>query len=77
DVTAVGLSAVYTFFDPAQSARGLGVYAILAQIEWTKRLALPHLYLGYWIDGHPKMHYKNHYRPIECWREGRWQQLAV
>lgn len=77
DVTAAGLSAVYTFFDPAQSARGLGVYAILAQIEWTRRLALPHLYLGYWIDGHPKMNYKIHYRPIECWREGHWQQLAI
>ena len=33
DFTATGLSAVYTFFDPAAPARGLGTCAILRQIE--------------------------------------------
>ncbi len=76
DVTPAGLSAVYTFFDPAQRSRGLGTFAILAQLDWARRLALPHLYLGYWIDGHPKMDYKRRFRPAEVLGERGWTPLA-
>jgi arginyl-tRNA--protein-N-Asp/Glu arginylyltransferase len=72
DVVANGLSAVYTFYDPDQPRRGLGMFAILSQIQWALRAGLPHLYLGYWIDGHPKMHYKTDYRPIELLQDGKW-----
>src|SRR5579863_5637416 len=58
DITSSGLSAVYTFFDPDEGARSLGSYAILRQIELARERALPHLYLGYWIQNHPKMDYK-------------------
>jgi arginyl-tRNA--protein-N-Asp/Glu arginylyltransferase len=76
DVTAVGLSAVYTFYDPDAQARSLGVFCVLQQIEWAKRMNLPHVYLGYWLDGHPKMDYKQNYRPLEIVRGGQWQRLA-
>lgn len=33
-----GLSAVYTFFDPDEHRRSLGVYSILNQIEYVKTL---------------------------------------
>ena len=72
DVTAVGLSAVYTFFDLEESARSLGTFAILQQIQWARRAALPHLYLGYWIQGHRKMDYKRRYRPLEYFDGRRW-----
>lgn len=72
DRLSSGLSAVYTFWDPVESHRGLGVFAILSQIEAVRQEGLPYLYLGYWIDHHPKMHYKIHYRPIELFRDGRW-----
>jgi arginyl-tRNA--protein-N-Asp/Glu arginylyltransferase len=72
DVTSLGLSAVYTFYEPELPKRSLGVFAILSQIQWAAREGLPHLYLGYWIDGHPKMHYKTQYRPLEMLRDGRW-----
>ena len=75
DVVSSGLSAVYTFFDPDLRKRSLGVFAILNQIEWARRSGVPHLYLGFWIDGHPKMAYKTDYRPIEILRDGRWQQF--
>jgi len=67
-----GLSAVYTFFDPDSSWRSLGALAILWQISEVKRLGLSWLYLGYWIDGSPKMAYKSEYHPIEQYRGGRW-----
>ena len=72
DVTNGGLSAVYTFYQPGASRRSLGVFAILTQIQWALREKLSHLYLGYWIEGHPKMHYKIEYRPIELLRNGQW-----
>ena len=48
--------------------RGLGTLAILRQIEWARRERRRHLYLGYWIDGHPKMDYKRRFRPLEAVR---------
>ncbi|MBL0028208.1 MAG: arginyltransferase [Rhodanobacteraceae bacterium] len=77
DVTPIGLSAVYTFFDPDMASRSLGVFCILQQIAWAGRMGLPHLYLGYWLDGHAKMGYKQHYQPLELLREGHWQRLPT
>lgn len=68
-----GMSAVYTFFDPALARRSLGAYAILWQIEETRRRGLEWLYLGYWIEASPKMRYKGEYRPQERLIDGRWQ----
>lgn len=65
DVLPDSLSAVYTFYEPEQSARSLGTFAILTQIEHARQLGLPHLYLGFWLDGHPKMDYKRNFRPLE------------
>ena len=74
DATETGLSAVYTFFDPTLPQRSLGVFAILKQIEFCRQLGLPHLYLGFWLDGHPKMAYKAGYRAQQrLARDGTWQ----
>lgn len=70
-----GLSAVYTFFDPAREKDSLGVYGVLWQIELAKRLELPYLYLGYWIEASRKMAYKKQYPPLEGLVDGRWQVL--
>ncbi len=68
-----GLSAVYTFFEPDIVDRSLGTYAILCQIEACRKRELGHLYLGYWISGHPKMEYKASFRPLEVLIDGQWQ----
>ena len=75
DLLPDGLSAMYTFFDPQAQARGLGVYAVLWEIEETRRLGRPYLYLGYWIRECAKMAYKRDYRPLEALRDGRWAAL--
>jgi len=77
DHTDVGLSAVYTFFDPDLSSRSLGTAAILFQIERARALGLTYLYLGYWIRDSRKMAYKIDYRPIELWQDGQWRRLAA
>ncbi len=74
DVLPQGLSAVYTFYAPEHPERSLGTCAILHQIELARAQHLPHLYLGYWIDGHPKMDYKARFRPLERLRDGMWKR---
>lgn len=73
DFCASGMSAVYTFFDPDESARGLGSFAILSQLRIAREQDLDYLYLGFWIAGHPKMDYKMRYRPIEILDQGQWK----
>ena len=67
-----GMSAIYTFFDPDCGKRSLGVFAVLWLIEETRRRAMPHLYLGYWIKQCQKMNYKLDYKPIEMFVNNYW-----
>lgn len=75
DFCPSGLSAVYTFFDPDDADRGLGTFAILSQLRLARERDLAYVYLGFWIDGHRKMHYKTRYRPLEVLRGGAWVEL--
>ena len=77
DLAAGGLSSVYTFYDADLSHRGLGTFAILSQINLARKLKLPHVYLGYWIDQHAKMHYKAKFQPLEIQLAGVWQRQVA
>jgi arginine-tRNA-protein transferase len=67
-----GISMVYSFYDPDQPARSLGTYMILEQVDYARRLGLPFVYLGYWIDGSRKMRYKNRFQPQEHLTSKGW-----
>ena len=67
-----GLSAVYTFYDPAYRKRSLGIYSILIQINEVTKQGLDWLYLGYWIADCTKMNYKNQFDHIEYYSNNKW-----
>ncbi len=76
DAMPGALSAVYTFFDPRESARSPGVFAILFQVEEARRRGMDWVYLGYWIEACRKMRYKDEYRPLEYFHDGEWVRSA-
>jgi arginine-tRNA-protein transferase len=67
-----GCSAVYSFFDPDQPRRSLGTWLVLQLIDGMRDAGLPYVYLGYWIDGSPKMRYKARFRPLEALTANGW-----
>jgi arginine-tRNA-protein transferase len=72
-----GLSMIYSFYEPDQGRReGLGNYIILDHIRRAAAEGLPYVYLGYWVQGSPRMQYKVRYRPLErLGREG-WARFS-
>ena len=65
DILGDGLSMVYSFFDPDMPARSLGTFLILDHIRRAGWRGLPHVYLGYWVQGSRKMDYKARFQPQE------------
>jgi arginine-tRNA-protein transferase len=76
DVLADGLSMVYSFYDPDFVDRSLGTMMILDHIARAKRMGLPHVYLGYWVEGSTKMGYKSRFLPQERLLPGGWQRIG-
>lgn len=73
DLMSDGLSMVYSFFNPAADKRSLGTFMILDHIQRTRQLGLPHVYLGYWVKGSAKMHYKTRFQPQEHLTPRGWE----
>lgn len=75
DIMADGLSMVYSFFDPELSRRSLGTFMILDHIRRAQAQGLPHVYLGYWVKGSPKMDYKVRFLPQEHLMAQGWKRF--
>jgi arginine-tRNA-protein transferase len=72
-----GLSMIYSFYDPEHTQRtGLGNYIILDHIRRAAEEGLPYVYLGYWVQGSPRMQYKVRYRPLEQLTRDGWVRMA-
>ena len=73
-----GLSMIYSFYEPDHGSRsGLGNYIILDHIRRAAELELPFVYLGYWVEGSPRMQYKVRYRPLEKLTRNGWERMAA
>ena len=75
DVLRDGLSMVYSFFHPGEDERSLRHLHDPGSHPRTRSRALPHVYLGYWVEGSEKMDYKTRFRPMEALGRDGWQRL--
>ena len=75
DVLGDGLSMVYSFFDPEIETHSPGTFMILDHIARARLIGLPHLYLGYWVEGSRKMAYKARFRPQERLGMNGWDRV--
>jgi arginine-tRNA-protein transferase len=67
---------IYSFFDVGPGSRkGLGTYIILDHIIRAARSGLPHVYLGYWVEGSGRMAYKTSFRPLERLGRDGWRRM--
>jgi Putative arginyl-tRNA:protein arginylyltransferase len=74
DVMEDGLSMVYSVFEPTSPKRSLGRFMILDHLRFTLDHHLDHIYLGYWVNGSPKMSYKDKFQPLEYLVDGQWSR---
>jgi len=75
DILSDGLSMVYSFFEPGEESRSLGTFLILDHIARARRMGLPYVYLGYWIDGSRKMDYKARFLPQQRLAPSGWLRV--
>lgn len=77
DMMADGMSMVYSFFDPEMEDRSLGSFMILDHIKRARTNGLPHVYLGYWVNGSRKMAYKTRFQPQEHLEPQGWKRYEI
>lgn len=70
DALSEGLSAIYFYWDPAERHRSLGTFNILAMIASARERQLPHVYLGFYVEGCRSLEYKKRFRPNEVLKDG-------
>ena len=75
DVLGDGLSMVYSFFESDHSSRSLGTFMILDHLARARRMGLPYVYLGYWVQGSRKMDYKGRFLPQERLSPEGWRRV--
>ena len=63
------------FFEPGEESRSMGTFMILDHIARARRLGLPYVYLGYWIEGSRKMDYKARFLPQQRLAPSGWLRV--
>jgi arginine-tRNA-protein transferase len=75
-VRGAGLSAIYFFYDPDERRRSLGIFNVLSILEYAKQRGIPHVYLGYYVEGCRSMEYKATFGPNQILgADGEWHDF--
>ena len=77
DCLPSAISSVYFVFHPEFASRRLGIFSILNEIEYCRKLKIPWLYLGFWVKDSYKMNYKAEYRPAQVLIGSEWKDLPT
>lgn len=78
DVLPEAISAIYFFHDPEEQYRSLGTFNVLAVLAAAKRQRVPHVYLGFYVEGCRSLEYKARFRPNEVLHpDGDWRAFQT
>ena len=73
DLLPSAMSAIYFFYEPDERHRSLGTFNVLSVIEQAARRRIPHLYLGYFVEGCRSLEYKAAFVPNQVLdADGEW-----
>jgi len=74
DLVPDGLSLIYFYYDPKERDRSLGTWNVLCGLAEAARRGIPHVYLGYFVEGCRSLEYKARFTPNEVleWSSGDW-----
>jgi leucyl-tRNA---protein transferase len=76
DALPGAFSAVYCFYDPDERSRSLGTFNVLSIIENARRLSVPHVYLGYFVEECGSLAYKANFVPNQIrGSDGIWRDF--
>jgi leucyl/phenylalanyl-tRNA--protein transferase len=69
-----GLSSNYFYYDISEEVlkRSIGVYSVLAEINFCLQRHIPYYYLGLYLPHCRKMNYKVNYKPYQLLLNGVW-----
>ncbi|MEP6848794.1 MAG: arginine-tRNA-protein transferase [Acidobacteriota bacterium] len=77
DVGARSTSGIYAMFEPAERTRGLGIFTMLKEIEFSIESGRETYYQGYCYEGESFYDYKKRFRGTECFDwNGNWRPFA-
>lgn len=75
DAGAKDSSSVYFFFDPDHSARSLGTYSVLVEVDWQRQRGGRYHYLGLYVEACQHLVYKARFFPHERRLRGAWRRF--
>ena len=78
DVGETSVSGVYAVFEPTETARSLGIFTMLLEIDFALKSGKDFYYSGYAYAGNSFYDYKKRFSGLETydWNEGIWKDFS-
>jgi leucyl-tRNA---protein transferase len=77
DVGERAVSSIYAMFAPEETARSLGIFTLLLEIDWAQKHEKSFFYQGYAYEGNSFYDYKKRFRALEKFDwHGDWENLC-
>ena len=79
DIGRISTSGIYAMFEPTLTSRGLGIFTMLKEIEYSIETGCDFYYQGYAYDGPSFYDYKKRFRATEAfdWRQDWYSFTAA
>ena len=75
DMSKDSFSSNFFYYDPDYMKRSLGIFSIILEIEYAKKLGIKYYYIGWYTPTINNMKYKSQFKPCEVYVNNNWQPL--